>query len=79
MIRFEQIQKVYSGKVNTCCCGCAGNHSDNPVQIKRTLNKINKHFAKTVLDPQSNISVELGSRLYIAYFKVMQTPVYFVS
>lgn len=26
-ITFESILQVYTGKANTCCCGCAGKHT----------------------------------------------------
>lgn len=26
MLTVADVQSVYSGRANTCCCGCAGNH-----------------------------------------------------
>jgi len=27
MIEFNQVMRVYSGKVYACCCGCSGKHT----------------------------------------------------
>ena len=36
------VKRVYNGKAKTCMCGCAGNYSEDPKMIKRTVTKILK-------------------------------------
>lgn len=61
----------YSGAAGRCCCGCAGNHSENPGAIKRQVNRIKRLAGEGVtLDIQdSYVAAEQNDRLYIVYFK----------
>lgn len=63
------VERVYSGKVGRCMCGCAGHYSVNPGTITRIVNEINR------LGPQSYpehidefVFADSGGRTYCAYF-----------
>lgn len=68
-IDFSKAKSSYSGAAGRCCCGCAGNHSDSPVAIKRQINRIKRLAAEGVeLDVQgSYVAAEKDGRLYIVY------------
>ena len=39
----KQLEKVYSGKLNNCRCGCEGNYyyeNERPVAVTRAMNKL---------------------------------------
>lgn len=78
---FDNIASVYSGKINTCCCGCAGTHTDastnktprdyrntDDAKVKRTWNKVfgGKYGEPTV--EGSHAYIEIGRRLHVVYF-----------
>lgn len=69
-IDWSQAKSSYSGAAGKCCCGCAGNHSDNRVAVKRQINKIKYLAGQGVeLDIQpSYVAAESNDRLYIVYF-----------
>jgi hypothetical protein len=68
-IDFNNAKSSYSGRAGACCCGCAGNHSETPVAIKRQINRIKRLAAEGVeLDIQpSYVAAEKDGRLYIVY------------
>ena len=79
---FENVASVYSGKIGTCCCGCAGTHTRastmkgtkeahyvfDDAKVKRTWNKVfgGKYGAPTV--EGSHAYIEIGRRLHVVYF-----------
>ena len=69
-IDWSQAKSSYSGRAGACCCGCAGNHSDHRVAVKKQINRIKMLAGKGVeLDIQpSYVSAENDGRLYIVYF-----------
>jgi len=69
-IDWSLAKSSYSGAAGKCCCGCAGNHSDNRAAIKRQINKIKYLAGQGVkLDIQpSYVAAEYNDRLYIVYF-----------
>jgi hypothetical protein len=68
----DKVATVYSGKINTCCCGCSGTHSDKPAQITRVLNIMLANIADAS-DLDNCVAVEVGSRQYVAYFPEAET------
>lgn len=62
----EAVKSVYSGRDGKCCCGCAGTHSTAKAQITRVVNVINRNRGDIVVG-SNNVSVVVGTRLYIAY------------
>jgi hypothetical protein len=69
-IDWSLAKSSYSGAAGRCCCGCAGNHSETPVAIKRQINRIKRLAGEGVtLDIQpSYVAAEQNDRLYIVYF-----------
>ena len=69
-IDWSKAKSSYSGRAGACCCGCAGNHSETPVAIKRQINRIKRLAGEGVtLDIQdSYVAAEQNDRLYIVYF-----------
>lgn len=69
-IDWSKAKSSYSGAAGRCCCGCAGNHSDSPVAIKRQINRIKRLAGEGVsLDiNDSYVAAEQNDRLYIVYF-----------
>ena len=69
-IDWSKATSSYSGAADRCCCGCAGNHSETPVAIKRQINRIKRLAGQGVtLDIQSSyVAAEQNDRLYIVYF-----------
>lgn len=39
-------KKSYTGKAETCCCGCAGNYSENPRALTAQINRISRILAE---------------------------------
>lgn len=70
-IDWSKAKSSYSGAAGRCCCGCAGNHSETPVAIKRQINRIKRLAGEGVtLDIQdSYVAAEQNDRLYIVYFE----------
>jgi hypothetical protein len=69
-IDWSKAKSSYSGRAGACCCGCAGNHSETPVAIKRQINRIKRMAGEGIeLDIQdSYVAAEQNDRLYIVYF-----------
>lgn len=67
MFMGKEVESVYEGKRNSCCCGCSGTHSHGPERIAEVVALIAKHPDKQDACP-GFVSIELGHRLYIAYF-----------
>lgn len=69
-IDWSKAKSSYSGAAGRCCCGCAGNHSETPVAIKRQINRIKRLAGEGVtLDIQPHyVAAEQNDRLYIVYF-----------
>lgn len=69
-IDWSKAKSSYSGAAGRCCCGCAGNHSESPVAVKRQINRIKRLAGEGVtLDIQdSYVAAEQNDRLYIVYF-----------
>jgi hypothetical protein len=69
-IDWSQAKSSYSGAAGKCCCGCAGNHSESGVAIKRQINRIKRLAGEGVtLDVQPTyVAAEQNDRLYIVYF-----------
>lgn len=63
----REVESVYEGKRNRCCCGCCGVHSENPERIAKVLRLLTKHASK-LEDHSSFVAVELKTRVHIAYF-----------
>lgn len=60
------VKRVYNGKAKTCMCGCAGNYSEDPKMIKRTVTKILKAGIKDVTELY--FFTESATRMNVAYF-----------
>lgn len=69
-IDWSKAKSSYSGAAGRCCCGCAGNHSETPVAVKRQINRIKRLAGEGVtLDIQPTyVAAENDGRLYIVYF-----------
>jgi hypothetical protein len=69
-IDWSLAKSSYSGAAGRCCCGCAGNHSENKAAITRQINRIKRLAGEGVtLDIQpSYVAAEQNDRLYIVYF-----------
>lgn len=69
-IDWSKAKSSYSGAAGRCCCGCAGNHSDHRVAVKKQINRIKRLAGEGVsLDIQdSYVAAEQNGRLYIVYF-----------
>lgn len=69
-IDWSLAKSSYSGAAGRCCCGCAGNHSDHRVAVKKQINRIKRLAGEGVeLDLQdSYVAAEQNGRLYIVYF-----------
>ena len=79
---FSNVASVYSGKRNTCCCGCAGTHTRastskekmedyyvvDDAKVKRVWNKVfgGKNGDPVVSDTYAY--VEVGTRMHVVYF-----------
>jgi hypothetical protein len=70
-IDFSKASSSYSGAAGRCCCGCAGNHSESPVAVKRQINRIKRLAAEGIeLDVQPTyVAAEKDGRLYIVYLE----------
>jgi hypothetical protein len=76
-ITLADLTSVYIGKNNTCCCGCAGDHTSTSHNTKprsdvddkraqRVLNKLKKNAA--IVDNGGNhFYAVFGTRIWIAY------------
>jgi len=62
------VKRVYNGKAKTCMCGCAGNYSEDPKMIKRTVTKILKAGIKDVTELY--FMTESATRMNVAYLEV---------
>ena len=60
------VKRVYNGKAKTCMCGCAGNYSEDPKMIKRTVTKILKAGIKN--ECELYFLTESATRINVAYF-----------
>lgn len=60
------VKRVYNGKAKTCACGCAGNYSEDPKMIKRTVTKILKAGIIDMNDVY--FMTESKTRMNVAYF-----------
>lgn len=71
LLMIEQVKRVYSGKANKCCCGCAGTYYEAadaaPAKmVKKVVGLINA--ADELLDDEAgHKAIEIGDRVYIAY------------
>lgn len=69
----NQIERVYSGKAGSCCCGCSGKYyeaAESKTMTTKVAKLINKHIVGADIDEGGEyIAVELGQRLYVAYLK----------
>lgn len=68
----SKITQVYSGKVNRCCCGCSGTHTDKTEpkfasRMKYICDLIEANWDKRD-DGTSYLAFESDTRVYIAYF-----------
>ena len=61
------VKRVYNGKARTCACGCAGNYSEDPKVIKRTVTKILKAGIKSETDLY--FMTESDTRMNVAYLE----------
>lgn len=61
------IKRVYNGKAKTCACGCAGNYSEDPKMIKRTVTKILKNGITD--ENEIYFMTESSSRMNVAYLE----------
>jgi hypothetical protein len=59
------VVRVYNGKARTCLCGCAGNYSEDPRMIKRTVTKIIK--AGIVEEYSSHFMAQSATRINVAF------------
>jgi hypothetical protein len=76
IIQLRDVQSVYSGRNNTCCCGCAGKHTDieeNSKVVKQHVKRINQLLRDGHIDLAGptfiSATSESGQRVYIAYYK----------
>ena len=85
MLDISKIAKVYSGKLGTCMCGCAGKYSytaegavsDNPgYDVTDSINERSvRMIARKVIGNASAVQeenfvyVEDGNRIRVVYFK----------
>jgi len=74
-IRFEEIDKVYSGKPGHCCCGCSGKYSYRFIPGRISLSRMpagaimNDHSVRIILgkmnrDPRTQ-SMYLGKEFIL--------------
>ena len=63
------VKRVYNGKARTCACGCAGNYSEDPKVIKRTVTKILKAGIKD--ETALYFMTESDTRMNVAYLETV--------
>lgn len=63
------VKRVYNGKARTCACGCAGNYSEDPKVIKRTVTKILKAGIKS--ETNLYFMTESDTRMNVAYLETV--------
>lgn len=63
------VKRVYNGKARTCACGCAGNYSEDPKMIKRTVTKIIK--AGIVEENSTYFMTQSATRVNVAYLETV--------
>lgn len=73
-LRLEDVESVYEGERDTCCCGCAGTHttaSEDPAVVAEVVGKIEELLAAGQVDlvMPSLVSAFDGGTVYIAYWK----------
>lgn len=61
------VKRVYNGKARTCSCGCAGNYSEDPLTILRTVKKIFKNGI--VEETALYFYTESKTRINVAYLE----------
>lgn len=70
--RETKATRSYNGRAHVCCCGCAGNYSENAASITRTRNAIIKRIETgcTFYTGDNHIAAdnEEGTRVAILYF-----------
>lgn len=81
-LTLDNVQSVYSGKANRCCCGCSGKHTHvadvnrgypitadevNDRTVKIIFNKVMKAGAVKISD--TCYSVDTDTRTYVVYLK----------
>jgi hypothetical protein len=70
----SKVVKTYSGKANRCCCGCCGTYEYDArsPQSLRVILALNHALATDDpaldLDHGEYAAIEIGKRLYVAYF-----------
>jgi len=85
MLDISKIAKVYSGKLGTCMCGCAGKYSytaegavsDNPgYDVSDSVNERSVRIIASKVIGNANavnegnfVYVEDGNRIRVVYFK----------
>lgn len=76
LVNRDAVERAYSGKANTCCCGCAGKYYESSgddkhrAMVTKIVNKINATIlsgAQPMTDDEY-VSVDVGGRMYTAYF-----------
>ena len=74
----SKIEKAYSGKAETCCCGCAGTHyeatggANDTKQIARIAGIVESALLTGNADEIDNdttyTAVVIGKRIYVVYW-----------
>lgn len=75
------VEQVYSGAAGKCCCGCAGNYSSGPRNVKAHVTRMNKRakeidggsgwsvYNRELPSLSSYVSFETATRVLILYVK----------
>ena len=70
----KPISAVYSGKRDTCACGCAGKHSSTERSINLIVGKIRRaldadevEYDNLMVMSGTFVSLQKGGRMYTAY------------
>ena len=67
-LKSQKVKNVYSGKADSCTCGCCGKYSEDPMTILRTVKKILKNG---ITDETSlYFMTESATRMNVAYLEV---------
>lgn len=61
----SSFERAYIGKVNHCCCGCAGNYYEDDEKKQLIIGKI--LASQNVEDLGTCIVATIGKKYYIAY------------
>ena len=64
----REVSKVYRGKRDRCCCGCAGTYNDSDRAKARAVREIEAADEADIEVGSSYVALARDNRLLIVYF-----------